>query len=102
MQSVLGYISIHIYTVLKETHSIGNVFDIRAASITDHFISRIRPATLHMRRVPGKDHRGLIDKVDGQVLRCRRWFYKKYILQDSPPPTNSFHISYLRTTFKLK
>lgn len=83
---------------LKETHSIGNVFDIRAASITDHFISRIRPATLYMRRVPGKDHRGLIDKVDGQVLRCRRWFYKKYI-QDSHPPSNSFSISHIYAQF---
>jgi len=67
---------------LRETHGIGNVFDAHTAGITVHSVSRVGSATLHMRRVPGKNHRGLIDKVDGQVLRRRRWFCEKYIPEE--------------------
>lgn len=67
---------------LRETHGIGNVFDAHAAGIAVYSVSCIGPTTLHMRRVPGKDHCRLIDKVDGQVLRRRRWFCKEYIFED--------------------
>jgi len=87
-----------------ETHSIRNVFDSHAARIAVHSVSRVRPATLHMRRIPGKDHRGLIDKVDGQVLRRRRWFCKKvYSLKDfrGTPNLQILFIFHVRKTFSL-
>lgn len=84
------------------THGIGNVFDAHAAGIAVHSVSRVGPATLHMWRVPGKDHCRLIDKVDGQVLRRRRWFCKKYIPQHfRRMPSSKFSPSSALTFFNF-